>query len=418
MLFRSLHSLFSLVCGAFLCVAHATAMDSTETLPARVNSPAFRYGTVSGVDSKYNSTGGVETLSDINTINFNSDQLKKINSEIETLVLVLNQLSGTLQLGSQLNLGTLRVETEPDVKYFVPIYARGITNNFTLAIAMPLVFYKNKLSLVQSNSNAAEVCNQIGPTPSDDLREACEKLKATRMTNEVRKELANKGYRPIEDRKETVLGDLQLVSLWRFFNQEPFGGHSMVMRNTVTLPTGKPNDPDDLADLGAFGQTAVEASLFYNYLAHPRLRFSTKAGYKLTLPDHLDARVPKNEGDILPGIEARQKVARNLGDTVTLGASATWNLFGDFGVAGGYEYALKSADRYSGDRAARYDLLEKNTGSSAHRLRAAISYDTIGLYKRKKNFPPMKFDFEVTNTVAGRNTDRSLTNELSLTLFF
>lgn len=392
-------------------------MDSTEPLPQSVNSPAFRYGSISGVDSKYNASGTVETLSDINTINFNSDQLKKISTDIETLVLVLNQLSGTHRLGDQLNLGTLRIETEPTVNYFVPIYARGITDDLSMGVALPVVFYKNKLALAQSNSNADEVCEKLGPTPSDDLKEACQKLRNTRMTDEVRKELANKGYRPIEDRKETLMGDLQLVSFWRFFNRDN-ARHTMVLRNTLTLPTGKANDPDDLADLGAFGQTALEAVLLHNYLIFPTLRLAAKAGYKLTLPDHVDARVPKNESDVLPAQDSKENVGRNLGDTITMGAAATWNFWGDFGIAGGYEYARKGADRYTGSRGRRYDLLEKETSSEAHRLRGGLSYDTIGLYQRTKKVPPMKLDFEVTNTVAGRNTDRSLTNELSLTLFF
>jgi hypothetical protein len=393
-------------------------MDSTETLPRGVNSPAFRYGIISGVDSKYNSSGAVETLSDINTINFSSDQLKKVSQEIESLVLVLNQLSGSSRLGDQLNLGTLRIDTEPSIKYFVPIYARGITDNLSVAAAMPVVFYKNKLSLVQSSSNAAEICDKIGPSPSEDLKNACVKLSNTRMTDEVRKELANKGYRALEDRNETMMGDLQLVALYKIVRPGDVGRHSVSLRNTFVLPTGKPNDPDDLADIGYFGQTAVEPFLIYNYALRPNLNLAAKAGYKLTVPDRIDARVPKNEEDLIPGKETKEKVSRNLGDTLTLGAAATWNFYGDFGIAGGYEYARKSDDRYSGERRSRYDLLAKDTGSEAHRLRGSLSYDTIGLYMRKKNVPPMKFDFGVINTVAGRNTDRSFTNELSLTLFF
>ena len=417
MLFHPAKRLLKVTLGLILSSTCALAMDSTEPLPRSVNSPAFRYGMISGVDSKYNSNGTVEALSDINTIHFNSDQLKKISSEVETLVLVLNQLSGTHRLGDQLNLGTLRIETEPDIKYFVPIFARGITDDLSLGVALPVVWYKNKLSLVQSNSNADEVCDTLGPTSVPELKEACHTLRNTKMTDEVRKELANKGYKPIQDRKETLVGDLQLVSFWRFFNQDA-ARHTMVLRNTLSLPTGKPNDPDDLADLGAFGQTALESQILHNYLLFPTLRLATKAAYKLTLPDHVDARVPRSEADVLPAKDTKEKVGRNLGDTITLGTAATWNFWGDFGIAGGYEYARKSADRYSGSRGGRYDLLEKDTSSVAHRLRGGLSYDTIGLYMRTKRVPPMKLDFEVTNTVAGRNTDRSLTNELSLTLFF
>jgi hypothetical protein len=390
-------------------------MDSTETLPARINSPAFRYGIVTGVDSKYNANGSVQTLNDINTIHFDSDQLKKISPDIQTLVLILNQNSGNRHLGDQLDLGTLRVETEPDVRYLVPIYARGLTDNFTLAVAMPVVFYKNRLDIVQSNSNAAGICDQIGSTPSADLKEACDKLRNTRMTDEVRGQLAAKGYKPVQDRDETLLGDMQVVGLYRFYAKGP---HSALVRTTLNLPTGKADDPDDLADLGTFGETAVENELLYNYVATPTLRLSAKAAYRLTLPDHVDARVPRSDDDLIPDQDTKERLGRNLGDTITLGAAATWNVFGDFSVAGGYELASKAADHYAGEKGSRYDLLGKDTASVAHRLRGGLGYDTIGLYKRKKNFPPMKFDFEVSNTIAGKNVDRELVNELSVTLFF
>ena len=307
------------------------------------------------------------------------------------------------------------METKPDVRYFVPIYARGITDKWSLAGAMPVIFYKNQLRLVQSASNAGQICDQIGPTPSQDLQDACNKLRSTKMTDEVARQLALKGYKPIQDREETIFGDLQIVSLWRFFERDL---HSAMLRTSLNLPTGKKKDPSDLADLGVFGETAVENQLIYNYLVTPRLRLATKAGYRFAVPDHVDARVPTSADDLLPDQSTTERVARKLGDTLTLGAAATWNLIGDFGVAGGYEFVAKGTDTYSGDKGSRYELLGKNSDSVAHRLRGGLSYDTIGLYKRTKKVPPMKFDFEVTNTVAGRNVDRELINELSLTLFF
>jgi len=393
----------------------AFAMDSTEILPKGVNSPAFRYGIVSGVDSKYTADGSVMSLNEINTVNFNSDQIAKINPEVTSLVNILNQFSQQ-QLGSQINLGTLRVETEPNVKYVAPIYARGITERLTLAVAMPVVFYENKLRLNQSSSNVPQICAQFAGIEEDipELKTACKEL-GVKVVDATQNELAKKGYRRIQDRKETVMGDAQMVSLWKLHEE---GRQSALLRTTITLPTGQKNNPDDLADLGIFGLTAVEPALIVNQLWGRRIRLAAKAGYKFVVPDSTELRVPGSEGDILPGPETKENVSRRVGGTAFAGGAVNLTIGDSFGLAGGYEYSLKGADNYSGSRGARYELLAKDSKSSAHRIRGGITYDTIALYQRKKNFPPLKLDYEIINTIAGSNSDRQLVNEFSLTMFF
>lgn len=401
-----------LLAAALLTPMPGQAMDSTEVLPASINSPAFRYGIVAGVDSKYTANGSVQSLNDTNTINFNSDLLQKISPEVTDLVNILNQYSKQ-QLGAQVNLGTLRAETKPNVKYMAPIFARGLTDRITLAIAMPIVFYENKLRLVQSASNVPSICSQIQGVP--EIKEACDKLGNTKIVDAVKGELANKGYKPLEDRSETVFGDVQLVGIWKFFEEEE---KSSALRTTLTLPTGPGNDPDDLADLGTFGETAIEEQVLFNYLPFHWLRLAAKTGYKFYVPDSVEMRVPSGPNEILPGPETKEKVSRRKGGALTLGTAATIGIGKSVSVAGGYEFVSKASDSYSGNKSGDYDALAKDSKSTAHKLRAAISYDTIALYQRTKSFPPLKVDYEVTNTVAGTNTDRQLVNEVSLTMFF
>lgn len=391
------------------------AMDSTEILPKGINSPAIRYGIISGVDSKYMADGSVMSLNDINTVNFDSKQLEKINPDVTNLVNILNEFSQQ-RLGQQLNLGTMRVETVPDVKYMAPIYARGISESLTLALALPIVFYENELSLQQSASNVSQICSQFSGIENDipELKSACQELNV-KVVDATRNELSKKGYRPIQDRKETVLGDAQFVSLWKFHDDQI---HSALLRTTLTLPTGKKNDPDDLADLGVFGNTAIEPAVVVNYLPWRRMRLAAKAGYKFILPDSMEVRVPGSEGDILPGQETKEKVSRRTGGTAFVGGAANLSIGSSFSIAGGYEYSRKSADNFSGNRGARYDILGKDSKSQAHKLRAGVTYDTISLYQRTKSFPPLKLDYEVINTIAGSNSDRQLVNEFSLTMFF
>lgn len=400
---------------SLLCAPAAMAMDSTELLPAGVNSPAFRYGIVSGIDSKYSADGSVATLNDINTVNFNSEQLKLISPEVTTLVNILNQFSQQ-KLGSQINLGTLRVETEPKVTYLAPIYARGITENLTLAVAMPIVFYENKLRLNQSNSNVGAICSQFAGLNEDlpEIKDACAQL-SIKVVDATANELAKKGYKPIQDRKETVPGDFQFVSLYKAHDD---GSTSVMVKNTLTLPTGQKNDPDDLADLGVFGVTALEPGVVFNYLPWRKMRLAAKASYKFVAPDKAEMRVPGTAGDILPGPETKETLSRNLGDSINLGGAANLAIGQYFSIAGGYEFTTKGKDSFSGSRGARYDLLAKDSSSIAHKIKGGVSFDTISLYQRKKNFPPLKVDYEVINTIAGKNTDRQLVNELSLTMFF
>lgn len=390
-------------------------MDSTETLPAGVHSPALRLGFVSGVDSKYSVDGSVQSLNEINTVRFDSDQLSRMDPEVKTLVSVLNQYSQQ-QLGSQIDLGTLRVKTEPTVRYIAPIYARGISENHTLAVATPIVFYQNKLTLTQSASNVDAICGLFGPIRQNlpELDDACRRLNV-RVTDAARQELARKGFKPLENRNETVFGDAQLVSLWRFHER---GNRSLLLRTTLTLPTGQRNDPDDLADLGVFGYTALEPMVLANLLVGRRLRFALKGGYKWMVPDSVEMRVPSDAGDVIPGAETKERLSRRAGGTLTMGGAANWNIFDSILLAGGYEMSTKSRDSFRGSRAASYDLLSRGSDTLAHRLRAGITYDTISLYKKTGSVPPLKLDFEVINTIAGRNTERQLVNELSLTMFF
>lgn len=391
------------------------AMDSTEILPVGIHSPAMRFGFVSGVDSKYTADGSVMSLNEINTVNFDAAQLARIDPEVTTLVNVLNQFSQQ-QLGSQINLGTLRVETEPSVRYIAPIYARGITDRLTLAVAVPVVFYENKLTMNQSASNVNAVCAQFKSLQEDfpDLKDACQRLDV-KVVDAARDEIKKQGFKPIQDRKETVMGDAQLVGLWKAHES---GETSTTLRTTLTLPTGQKNDPDDLADLGIFGLTAVEPALLFNYLPWNRIRLALKAGYKFVVPDHPTMRVPGGEGDILPGTQTKERISRNIGDSLLFGGAVNLAITSAITLAGGYEFSHKFADTFAGARGARYDLLARNTKAQSHKLRAAISYDTIALYQRTKSVPPLKLDYEIANTVAGMNSERQMVNELSLTMFF
>jgi hypothetical protein len=400
-----------------LCSA---GLESTEVLPTHVHSPALRAGTIAGIGERYDSQGQLLSLSDVHSIEFNVRELAKIEPRVNELVRALNQF-GNQSLGSSLYLGALRVNSTPEVRYLAPLHAYGVTPHWTVAVGLPIVQYKNRLSLEQSGGNIAQIRAQVGQA-SPEINDAFNRLNVS-LVGSAQKELQSKGYKPIADRDQTMIGDAQLVSLYQFYKSADWGG---VFRTAITVPTGPSADPDDLADLGLFGETAVEPSVTTSksFSGPSRFAVAARVGLHLPLPDHVVKRVPLNEDDTLPGAETKRSVARQLGPALMAGLSGSMNLTSRWSSGLGYDFVTKAADRFressgGGSRASGdVHLLERETNSVAHRVRAVLSYSSTEAYFAQKALLPAIFSYEISDTIRGFNIQRETIQELWLTLFF
>ncbi|HRK06506.1 MAG TPA: hypothetical protein PLZ57_01950 [Pseudobdellovibrionaceae bacterium] len=410
---------FSFLSGKFLVAAllsasawvPAWAMDSTQVLPVSVNSPSIRMGVVSGLGMKFTGSGELMTLNDLNSVEFDVKMLSQFEPRVRDLVGVLNQF-GAQRFGDELHLGTLRVNTSPEVRYLAPVYARGVNEKWTLAIGMPVLTYTNRLRLEQTGGNLQAIRDQVG-TGSAELNTAFEQLNIN-LANAAHAEIAKKGYKPLGDRAETLYGDMQLASLYQFLKREAF---SAQLKTIVSLPTGEGNDPDDLADLGAYGYTAVENQLLAN-LRRGRALFAVKGGYRYVLPDRVMRRVPRDEGDSLPDADTKERVQRATGGTAFVGAASSYEISEALNVAIGYEHAMKSADTYAGREGRRYDLLERETASQVGRMRLGMSYSSVSAFFAGTALLPAVVAYEFSDTISGFNTERMSVHELWLQIFF
>ncbi len=390
----------------------AFAMDSTQVLPESINSPSIRMGVVSGIGMKFMSSGDLMTLGDYNSIEFDAKALAQFEPRVNQLVAVLNQF-GPQRLGDQLSLGVLRVETTPEVRYFAPVYARGITERWTLGVGVPIITYKNRLRLTQTGSNLAEIRAQPG-NASPVLEDAFNQLDIN-LADVAQKELASKGYRALTDRDETQVGDLQLVSILQFAKREKT---SAQFKTILSLPTGQGNDPDDLADLGIFGYLAIENQILGNYVIRNRWQLAAKGGYRYTFNDRVTRRVPLNEDDSLPGMNTKEQVSRQTGGAFFAGASLTYAATDTVDLAVGVESTRKAADNYSGKLSNRYDLLARDTQSSSDRIRMGITYSSVEKFLAGQAWLPTMIAYEFSDTLRGINTERMTVHELWLQLFF
>lgn len=394
----------------FIHVSGAQALLTTSTLPAGIHSPSFRFGVIDNLSERYVQDGALMRLGDVKSVVFDTATLKKMNPEAKKLIEALNSF-GDHGLGDQFNLGVLRVQTLPEVQYFAPIFARGMTSTWTLAVGLPVISYKNKISIHHEASNLDYYRRQFSGL-SSKLDEALN-INLAKATNDL---LLGKGYRPLGDRDESFVGDLQIVSLVKLLESSQ---SALIYQLGVGLPTGPRHNPDDLAAMNIFGRSTVQNLVAYSYRGKSRWTLMPFANYLMHLPDQVVLRVPQDEDDVLPEASSKQKVHRSLGGVLTLGSNAFYE-FNDHWILGAaYEYSQKGSDSFRGPAAAaRYDLLSKQTGLHAQRVKAELTYSSVKSFFKKAALLPMMLSLEVSDVIAGRNVERQRVQELNVMLFF
>jgi hypothetical protein len=407
----------SAVVSVTMCTAiagsTAFAFDSADVLPEHVNSSMVRVGMVTGIDERYDGNGNLETLGDMHSMQFNSAALVQINPQAQQLISALNQF-GNQQLGTELNLGILKVNTDPQINYIAPIQAYGVTSKFTIAVGLPIMQYHNDVTLSQTGGNVSQIQSQVNGVGSAALNSAFQKLNVS-LVQSAQQLLAQEGYEPLGETNQTIVGDLQVAGLYQFYKKD---NTSLLSKTILTLPTGPAPDPNNIADPGLTGNTAITEEGIVNYRLLPKLKLSAKIAYEYMIPDKVQERVPTSAQDTLPAQNTIETVNRKTGDTVTEAFGANYQLARRWTTGVGYEFDQIGADQYSGSQGSNYALLATDTGGSAQVASLNVSYDSLSAFLAKETFLPTVITYSFSDTVAGVNVPRQTINELWITMFF
>jgi hypothetical protein len=394
-----------------LAFASRARCDSTQTLPAGVRSMQVRFGYVSGIDQTFGAGGQLTTLGDSKSITFNATTLARTSADAQNLVSALNSL-GSQNLGSQINLGTLKVDTKPRITYEAPVFAYGISKKWTIGFGLPVIQYSNDVHLSSAGSNA-DAYKRMGLTGfSTQLDRALN----INLISEVSKMLADRGYKSLASRQETFVADAQIAALYQIARSKDF---EAVYQASFTLPTGPANDPDDLLATNLYGRTGLENSVALGFRLNRHFAFIPHAGILIYAPDNVQARVPNSDDDTLPDSTQKQTVHRQLGMSEKVGADLNWLMTSAWTSSIGSEIMKKGSDKYTGsDSALRYDLLSKDTETQSVRARTGITYSTVNSYMKKRSAIPCIIGLEISDVLAGVNVLRETRAELSFMLFF
>ncbi len=395
---------------AFQFFSSISVAINTSFLPEGIYSPAIRYGNISGLDQRFNENGSLVSLTDVNAIEFNAKTLSKFNSQAQNLINSLNRF-GAFKMGDSLNLGTLEIQSSPQIQYTAPVLAKGITARWTLAVALPVIHYKNSVQLSQSFSNINYYRQEFSGL-SKELDSALE----TDLGESTQQVLQNKGYRRLEDRDSKFLGDTQIVSLYKLYDRANW---TVILQSTLTLPTGPAYDADDLLALNnSFHKTSLENAIALAKWVKPSWKITPYMSLKYTLPETINARVPEDEDDILPNQSSTENVTRKDGMAYEIGLQNSVDIKDSFQISLDYRIGTKDTDKFSGNRKSRYDLLEKDTLTRWQKTALEFTYSTVKSYFRNSSSIPFIASINFFDTIAGTNTERRFGQEISFTLFF
>ncbi len=386
-----------------------SAAVETQTLPVGIYSSSFRYGQINGLEQRYTETGSLMRLADYKSIEFDAKTLALLDSRADALIASLNRF-GAFNFGDALNMGTLQIHTKPEVRYMAPVLARGITKNWSIGLGIPVIRYVNNVKLAESFSNIEYYRRQFSGL-SSELDEALN----TNLAESTQQAIQSKGYRRLENRNDQFVGDIQLGSVYKLFEDPK---QSIVHQLMVSLPTGPAYDPDDLMALNTFHKTSFENTFGYARALTSVWKIIPHTTFKLTMPDQIEVRVPKDENDSLPDESTKETVQRIEGASAEIGIQNLVDLTDKWQVGLDYKFGTKGEDKFTAARGQRYDLLGKNTISNWQKVSASFVYSTVKTYLSKKSFIPLNLSLNLFDTIAGRNVERQSGQEATLTLFF
>lgn len=400
--------------------AHAVAdFGNPGVLPVGRHQVTFRFGQVSEIQDKFNDNGTLQSPGRMNKRMDNAFLMKQ--KEFREFAKILDeQILPNQKPSKDIDLGAVEFKGDATVDYFAPQIARGMTSNWSLGIAIPMVRYQSDINAQNVGVNTFV---NISKGMADPNKVAQMDAKSGRQVQAMvggpkevmRDKLESRNYKSVSGRDEQFVGDIVLGSSLKFFDTKNI---DLYLLNQLTLPTGPKDDPDDLLDLNIFGKTALQTTLFSNFELRSWVELGAGVFYTWGIPDDFDKRVPTSESDDIPEASTKETVRKDPGDSFGALLYSNFKLSDYYHIGAGYETGRSQSDKYTGGKGSRYDLLEKNTDKTYGIAKFKFTYSAVDGFMKGEEKIPYSVTYAFSDHVHGKNVERELTHELLLKFYF
>ena len=393
-------------------------LENALTLPRGVRNPRFRMITF-GVEDRFNDLGVPNPLAQrLNKTVTWGDLInaQKTDADKASIQGVLadagSGISDPSLTGSP---GSTTGEINTFAQINLPIFAIGITEKFTAAVAVPVIRVDVSAATgFAKTEDGQKFIDAACATNPEKCNEAAE-----RLNNAVNQKLATNGYQPIQSETVSSVGDIRLIGKYRAYSDEK---QSLAIRSEVGLPTGTVPNADKAVDVATGdGQWDVGLGLIYDLNFAQDLRWNVFGSYVAQLPDRLDRRLPVALGDTIS--PTKERLDRDLGDIISTGSALTytWPRLG-MNLGAGYGFQYITPTRYKDGVLASseiYRFLEAEAPLQAlHSATLAAGFSTVEWFKQKEFALPFQANVTWSLPLAGRNVTNNSTLTGELVLFF
>lgn len=409
---------FFFYCSSLMAALDLSApyfIDNTQVVPPGVR--VFRFVNIGmSVDSMYNASGQIRKLgADFTQPIQWKDLINNQQSELEKGLLLATLKKSNINLSQPGGPGMTSGEIHTAFTVRVPALAVGLTDRFTMAVAIPIVSASISADLgFQRSSDGQKWVDQLCETSISECRRV-----ANLLNGAIANRISSYGYQPISSRSFTALGDVQVIGKYLVTND---ASHALSLKSTVVLPTGVGPNLDQLIDLPTGGgQFQLGLTLNYDHRLPLGFEWNTFAGGMSLLPNRLPKRIPQNNRD--PLSPESEWLLRRWGFSTSLGTGLQY-AFHKIGLKlfAGYQFQYMAPEVYqSGSLYSqeRYSYLNQlKPAQSLHASTLMATFSTVDWFLSKKFFYPFMANLLFSLPLGGRNVTAGDVFSGELILFF
>jgi hypothetical protein len=383
--------------------------EDTSMLPKGVRTVKLRSFTTA-VENKFDANGNSQALGKPFQKNLKMNSLLK-NKPANEAELTRGYMEAKGVDPDNDSLGTIDAYAGARVTATVPVFGWGIRDDWSVAIAVPIIYTNTH---VDTGFNVSAKAEEFFGKVSGDTNHNGAKFAKSQLDDPVNGQVTAMGYDPLNGEVRTDIGDIRLINKMLLKKAD---NYAIGIKQSVTVPTGKQASTNKLVAVSTGdNQWDLSASVIGDWYIDGRWTMSGYGGYTVQFSDTTQKRIPISSDSPLGLMD--YSTERDLGDIMGAGISAKFKLSEDWLLAAGYDAQLKYSDIYHGTTYSpiQYDWASANTHQQMESAVVGINYSTIPKF-RKKEFPvPMDTKVSYSKVLNGKNVpaDDILSGELAV----
>ncbi len=393
-----------------MSVSGCVFAQTWKTLPKGVRIVGYRNVTTSKIDSNFNQ--------------FRSETSLGATFKIDGAT--LNNLSGNFLNPSNIDPDAVKAltvgEYAVDASAQANVHGSGIGYGLTDRVMFyaELAFYNANVNanLKRTRGNSYKKVADLLSHSSDPAMQALsENINRLPDVNEktIQSVITDYyGYKPIGTWQGSGYGDLETGLMFNVLDRSTWG---VLLYPGIVLPTGRQDDPDILQDMG-FGDGQFDAfgEMATGYIFNDYLKVGTTFRYTYQHPTDKKLRVQQERDFTL----SRESGTFNVkyGDKINWMFNSTYSINDWISVTPVYRFMYQMPSSYNSDFGDANKYMAYNSDKQEHQVQLTTSLSSITPFLKKQFLLPAQINFNVVQTVAGKNVPKANRIEFEFRMIF